>query len=578
MTKSRKILGFIGLVLALFMGALDATIVNIALPNIMEDLHTGLTDTSSVATIYVLAMSVFIITVSKLADIYGRKLVMLIGVVIFGIFSFACMVADSLLLLIIFRFFQGIGGAILTPIVLPMGIELLGKENTSRITAIMGTFSALAAAGGPIIGGLIVHWTTYHWIFGINVPIAIFAFLMILVGTKESYDLKISKNIDWLGIIFLTCTLGGLIFGLLEGHEYGWASQTIIASFIISVVGLFFLCLTEGRVKSPIIDLKLFKESTFTSSSLIYMIFGFAIIVPSLILNYFLQNVRNYSALHSAYLIIPTSLAIVVGMPLATKMYQKISARLLISIGLVITAGGLFMLSLIQYNTSQSLIVCCNVIIGLGLGFMAMSLTSSVKYLPINKAGIGSGIVNASRYITILNSNVNIAKTQIKETAYNQIEKRVLSTNVKKVAKKEISKTFDTTKKNNSISTKQSNMVEAIKIAAQKTDNLPEPKKGSNYRKIYDANQLLINGVETVSSSVPQLSTSLKTISGGQAKVGTAIKLLAQKDELASALKVIVKEKNEQLSRAFDNVFIVGAIIVLICTPLALMTEKRKDE
>ena len=585
MTKSRKILGFIGLVLALFMGALDATIVNIALPNIMEDLHTGLTDTSWVATIYVLAMSVFIITVSKLADIYGRKLVMLIGVVIFGIFSFACMVADSLLLLIIFRFFQGIGGAILTPIVLPMGIELLGKENTSRIAAIMGTFSALAAAGGPVIGGLIVHWTTYHWIFGINVPIAIFAFLMILVGTKESYDLKISKNIDWLGIIFLTCTLGGLIFGLLEGHEYGWASQTIIASFIISVVGLFFLCLTEGRVKSPIIDLNLFKESTFTSSSLIYMIFGFAIIVPSLILNYFLQNVRNYSALHSAY---PTSLAIVVGMPLATKMYQKISARLLISIGLVITASGLFMLSLIQYNTSQSFIVCCNVVIGLGLGFMAMSLTSSVKYLPINKSGIGSGIVNASRYIgqaigmallvTILNSNVNIAKTQIKETAYNQIEKRVLSTDVKKVAKKEISKTFDTTKKNNSISTKQSNMVEAIKIAAQKTDNLPEPKKGSNYRKIYDANQLLINGVETVSSSVPQLSTSLKTISGGQAKVGTAIKLLAQKDELASALKVIVKEKNEQLSRAFDNVFIVGAVIVLICTPLALMTEKRKDE
>ena len=576
MTKSRKILGFIGLVLAMFMGALDATIVNIALPNIMEDLHTGLTDTSWVATIYVLAMSVFIITVSKLADIYGRKLVMLIGVVIFGIFSFACMMADSLLLLIIFRLFQGIGGAILTPIVLPMGIELLGKENTSRITATMGAFSALAAAGGPVIGGLIVHWTTYHWIFGINVPIAIIAFLMILIGTKESYDLTISKNIDWLGIIFLTCTLGGLVFGLLEGHEYGWGSQTIIASFVISVIGLFFLFLTERRVKSP------------TSSSLIYMIFGFAIIVPSLILNYFLQNVRNYSALHSAYLIIPTSLAIVVGMPLATKMYQKISARLLISIGLVITAGGLFMLSLVQYNTSQSIIACCNVIIGLGLGFMAMSLTSSVKYLPINKAGIGSGIVNASRYVgqaigmallvTILNSNANFAKTQIKETAYNQIEKRVLSTGVKKVAKKEIAKTFDTTKNSNSISTKQSNMVETIKTAAQKTDNLPVPKKGSNYRKIYDANQLLINGVETVSSSVSPLSNSLKTISGGQAKVGTAIKLLAQKDELSSALKVIVNEKNDQLSRAFDNVFIVGAIVVLICTPSALMTEKRKVE
>ena len=270
MTKSRKILGFIGLILAMFMGALDATIANIALPDIMENLNTGLTDTSWVATIYVLAMAVFIIPASKLADIYGRKLVMLIGVVIFGTFSFACMMADSLFLLIIFRLLQGIGGAILTPIVLPMGIELFGKENTSRITAIMGAVSALAAAGGPVIGGLIIHWTTYHWIFGINVPIAIFAFLMILVGTKESYDLTITKNIDWLGMIFLTCTLGGLIFGLLKGREYGWVSQTIIASFVISVIGLFLFILTERRVKSPIIELKLFKESTFTSSSIIY--------------------------------------------------------------------------------------------------------------------------------------------------------------------------------------------------------------------------------------------------------------------------------------------------------------------
>lgn len=586
MTKGRKIIGFIGLVLAMFMGALDATIVNIALPDIMEDLHTGLTDTSWVATIYVLAMAVFIITVSKLADIYGRKLVMLMGVLIFGIFSFACMIAGSLSMLIVFRLFQGIGGAILTPIVLPMGIDLFGKQNTSRITAIMGAFSALAAAGGPVIGGLIIQWTTYHWIFGINVPIAILAFLMILFGTKESYDQTISKNIDWLGMIFLTCTLGGLTFGLLEGREYGWTSQIIISSFVISVVGLFFLILVERKVKSPIIELSLFKENTFTSSSIIYMVFGLAIIIPSLILNYFLQNVRGYSALHSAYLIIPVSLAIVIGMPLATKMYQKISARLLISIGLIITSAGLFMLSLIKYDTSQSIIFCCNIIIGLGLGFMAMAVTSSVKYLPVNKTGIGSGIVNASRYIgqavgmallvTILNSNVNTAKVQIKETAYTQIDERVLSTQVKKVAKKEISKTFKTTKNSTSISTKQNSMIKQIKKAAQKTDNLPNPKKGSSYRKIYDANELLINGIESISSSVSQLAGTLKVISDGQTELGTAIKLLAQKDELTSAFKVIIKEKNKQLSQAFDNVFVIGGGIVFICTPLALLTEKRK--
>ena len=445
MSNTRKTVGFIGLILAMFMGALDATIVNIAIPDIMDDLHTGLTDTSWVATIYVLAMSVFIITVSKLADIYGRKLVMLIGVVLFGGFSFACMTANSLLPLIIYRFFQGLGGAILTPIVLPMGIELFGKEKTSRITAVMGAFGALAAAGGPVIGGVIINWTSYRWIFGINIPIAILAFLLILIGTKESYDKTISKSIDWLGMIFLTITLGGLVFGLLEGREYGWSSQMIVSSFVSSLIGLILLIFTERKVKSPIIELTLFKEKTFTASSIVYMIFGFAIIVPSFVVNYFLQNVRNYSALHSAYLIVPASLAIAVSMPLATKMYQKISAKLLIGIGIVVTAGGLFMLGLVEYDTPKSIIICCNIIIGLGLGFMAMSLTSSVKYLPVTKTGIGSGIVNASRYIgqalgiallvTILNGNINTAKTNIKDTAYHQIDRHVLSSKVKKVAR-----------------------------------------------------------------------------------------------------------------------------------------------
>lgn len=587
MSKIKKSFGFIGLVLAMFMGALDATIVNIALPDIMKDLNTSLTDTSWVATIYVLAMAVFIITASKLADLYGRRLVMLIGVTLFGVFSFACMTANSLSLLIVFRFFQGIGGAILTPIVLPMGIALFGKSSTSKVTAIMGAFSALATAGGPVIGGLIIHLTTYHWIFGINVPIAILAFLLILWGNEESYDFSIAKEIDWLGMLFLTCTLGGLTFGLLEGREYGWTSAVILLSFVISLIGLILLIVVEGKVKSPIIELSLFKEKTFTASSIIYMIFGLAIIVPSLILNYFLQNVRNYSALHSAYLIVPASLAIVVGMPLATKMYQKLTAKLLICIGMFITAGGLFMLSLVQYATSKSIIICCNVVIGLGLGFMAMALTASVKYLPVTKAGIGSGIVNASRYIgqaigmalliTILNANINTAKDNIRHDAYVQIDKHNLSSSVKKVAKTEIKQTFKSSNSTTDFSTKQSKMIKKIKAVAKETDNLPTPKKGSNYRKLYDANNALVTGTEKVVVNLPQqLSSSLLSLGEGQVQLGLAIQLLAQKEELTDTFKQIKDSKNKNLSQAFDQVFVVGSLIVLLSTPLAYLTDKKR--
>ena len=590
MSNTRKTVGFIGLILAMFMGALDATIVNIAIPDIMDDLHTGLTDTSWVATIYVLAMSVFIITVSKLADIYGRKLVMLIGVVLFGGFSFACMTANSLLPLIIYRFFQGLGGAILTPIVLPMGIELFGKEKTSRITAVMGAFGALAAAGGPVIGGVIINWTSYRWIFGINIPIAILAFLLILIGTKESYDKTISKSIDWLGMIFLTITLGGLVFGLLEGREYGWSSQMIVSSFVSSLIGLILLIFTERKVKSPIIELTLFKEKTFTASSIVYMIFGFAIIVPSFVVNYFLQNVRNYSALHSAYLIVPASLAIAVSMPLATKMYQKISAKLLIGIGIVVTAGGLFMLGLVEYDTPKSIIICCNIIIGLGLGFMAMSLTSSVKYLPVTKTGIGSGIVNASRYIgqalgiallvTILNGNINTAKTNIKDTAYHQIDRHVLSSKVKKVAREEIKVTFKTSKDSTKVSGKQRHMIKRIKKAARDTSQLPQPKKGSDYRKLYNATKLLVNGSEKLIATIPipQTKLGLTTLSAGQKKMSSAIQLLAQKKELTDSLHAITQSKNDELSKAFDQVFNIGGIIVLVCIPLAFLTERKRSD
>ena len=587
MSKTRKIIGFIGLILAMFMGALDATIVNIALPDIMKDLKTGLTDTSWVATIYVLAMAAFIITASKLADIFGRKKIMLLGVIIFGGFSFACMTANSLKLLIVYRFFQGVGGAILTPIVLPMGIGLFGKANTSKITALMGAFSALAAAGGPAIGGLIINYQSYHWIFGINIPISLIAFLLILLGTNESYDESISKSVDWLGVIFLTGFMGSLCFGLLEGREYGWNSNIIVGCFIGSLISLILFIMVEAKAQSPIVNLNLFKEKTFSSSCIIYMVFGFAIIGPSLILNYFLQNVKNYSALHSAYLIIPASLAIVIGMPLATKMYRNISARMLIGIGLVVTAGGLAMLGMIKINTNQDIIVSCNIIIGIGLGFMAIALTSSVKYLPVEKTGIGSGVVNAARYVgqaigmallvTVLNNNVASAKNNIRETAYTQIHKRNLSPEVKKVAWQQISLVFKNSKSDNKINSKQKQMKIKIRQAAENTANLPMPEKGTAYRKLYLASQKLNHGTEKLGMlPVPQLKQSINALSKGQRKIGIAIKLLAQKQQLISALNKIQAKKNNELANACALVFILTSLLTIIWVPLCWFTDRKE--
>lgn len=148
MSRFVKGISFIGLTIAMFMGTLDSTIVNIALPKIMTYFNASLTDASWVATIYTLALAVFMITGSKIADRYGRKKIMLLGLALFGGFSAACMLANSLTELIVFRFFQGLGGAIITPIVLPMGIEIFGKEKMSKVASVVGGSDRFSGSRG----------------------------------------------------------------------------------------------------------------------------------------------------------------------------------------------------------------------------------------------------------------------------------------------------------------------------------------------------------------------------------------------------------------------------------------------
>lgn len=194
MNQTKKILGFTGLVIAMFMGVLDGTVVNIALPDIMNHFKASLADTSWVSTIYVLALAIFTIIAAKIADQYGRKKVMLIGLIIFGSFSAASMFAQNLFILSIFRFIQGIGGAMITPVVIPMGIEVFGKAKLSLITSIIAAVSALSAAGGPPLGGIILQYSSWRWIFGINVPMALIAFFLVLIFLHESYDETSSKK------------------------------------------------------------------------------------------------------------------------------------------------------------------------------------------------------------------------------------------------------------------------------------------------------------------------------------------------------------------------------------------------
>lgn len=528
MSRKKKIFGFIAISIAMFMGTLDSTIVNIALPDITGYFHSNLDDTSWISTIYVMGLAVFMITASKLADQFGRKKVMSIGLVLFGASSALCGFAHSLLFLIAMRLIQGIGGAIITPIAIPMGLEIFGKEKIQRVGGIVGAVTALAAAGGPPIGGIIIEYMNWQTIFFVNVPLTLISLLLMLLFTDESYDKSVSRSIDWVGMLSLTAALFLLTFALLKGNDYGWRSVLIISMFVGSAVSLAVFIFTEKRAKAPMLELGLLREPTFTSSSLCYLITGLGMTGPVLLFNYFLQNVLNYTALNAAFIVMTVSLTIMVSMPLGTVIAGKFGSKPVNVLGILIMGLGLFLLSKLTVNTTRLTMIADMVVSGIGFGFACQSVISSIKYLPKEKSGIGSGVVNAARQVgtcigiallvSILDTNVAGAKTDVKTYAVSQINRSGLADTVKTTALSDIQTVFNNTDstKNKALQNKLESDLEHSLTALTLS---PKPSGSSVLGKLYDGASSLRDGARKAADGQKSLNFGLNSLSSGLNKL-----------------------------------------------------------
>ncbi|HEX3017996.1 MAG TPA: DHA2 family efflux MFS transporter permease subunit [Caproicibacter sp.] len=527
MNKPQKILGFIALALAMFMGTLDSTIINIALPDIMNYFKASLNDTSWISTIYVLGLSVFMIPASKLADQFGRKKIMLIGLVLFGGSSALCGLSGTLFILISMRLIQGIGGALITPIVVPMALELFGRGKTQTVAGAVGAVTALAAAGGPPIGGLLIKYINWQSIFFVNIPFAVISIVLTIFFVGESYDKTVSKSIDWLGMLFLTATLFLLTFSLLKGKDYGWGSSTIVSMFIGSAVSLVLFLLTESKVKAPLVELGLFREFTFTASNICYLITGFGIVAPLLIFNCFLQNVLGYEALNAAYIVMAVSLTVIVAMPLGSVIAGKLGAKPVNFFGVFCMSAGAFLLSRLTVSTSKFTMITDMVVFGFGLGFSCQSLVSSIKHLPAEKSGIGSGIVNAARQIgtcigiallvTILNNNVDTVKTEIKNDAAASVNHSKIADSVKTVINRDISDGFSSNDSNISEDQQklQSKLESDVKNALLRISSAPCPSGSDTLTKLYNGANTLSSGAGRALDGQKTLGTGIGTLSSG---------------------------------------------------------------
>lgn len=553
----RKILGFVALIIATFMGVIDGTIVNIALPDITTYFHTTLSNTAWITTIYIMTLAVFMITASKLADQFGRKKMMLIGLVIFGVASTLCGVSNSLMSLIILRLFQGLGGAIITPVVIPMVIELFGKAKMGSMASVIGAVTGLAAAGGPPLGGVLIQYGGWRTIFFVNVPFAVLAFLLVAACTDESYDHTVSKKVDVWGILLLSAAIFLLSFALLKGNDYGWQSASIIEMFIGAAVSAILFFVVERNVKAPMIELGLFKEITFTMSSVCYLLTGFGLVGSAIIFNYFLQNVRQYKALDAAFIVMFASLTVIIAMPLGSLITSKWSARPVNFLGVLLMGVGCFLLSRVGIHTTKHVMIVDMVVGGVGMGFACQTIVSSIKHLPHEKSGFGSGIVNAARQIgtcigiallvSLLDTNVVNAKTDIKNDALRDIDRMSISDSVKGVAKRDLKEIFQTSD------------TDKMKTLQAKLET--------------DVKNAMI-----AQAAHPDAVLLRQAKSPAEAQLLVKTQLLKQADDFRQVMAHISREKDDKMVGAFRNVLGIAAVILIVTSVCGLFTDRKSKK
>jgi EmrB/QacA subfamily drug resistance transporter len=385
---------------SLFMILLDVTIVNIALPHIMTAFKVSLASIEWVFNVYVLVFAALLLTLGKLGDLFGRRLLFVIGLGIFTLASLGCSLAPSFNVLLVFRGIQAIGGAAMMPATLSILNVEFSKSQRGLALGIWGAVAGAANALGPIIGGSLVDAASWRYIFVINIPIGIFALIAALLIVKESTDPRTNRHIDISGVLIVSLALFCLIFALVEGQKYGWTSPTILILFAVALISFITFIFVELKIVNPLAQLSLFRDRTFSAGNFVGMVQSFGLIGVIFLLVLFLQIVLGFNALKAGLTLLPLPLAIIVVAPFAGRFTDKIGGRWILFAGTLITALGIYLMSDLSGVTDWTNLVLPLVVCGVGMGLvMAPTTTVVMASTPVQQSGMGAGILSTTRQI-----------------------------------------------------------------------------------------------------------------------------------------------------------------------------------
>ncbi len=409
-TKSLGLIAFT-VMLPTLIEIIDTSIVNVSLDHIRGSLSAGYDEATWTITAYLVSNAIVIPMAGWLAKLIGRKNYQIASIALFTFASFMCGSAWSLNSLIFFRVIQGLAGGGLVPISQSILLESFPREKHGLAMAIFGMGAMLGPIVGPLLGGWITDTMSWRWIFYINIPIGIFAIILnVLVIEDPSYMQRQKMKIDYWGLLFLSVGLGALQFMLDKGENEDWFSSNLILSLgVISFVSLILLLINEYYSEQPIVNLKLFKDRTFTSGATV-MFFVFLNLFGSIVLlPIYLQMMMGYTSFYAGLVLGPGGIATMLAMPIVGKFIGKVNPKRFLVVGICVCAVSTYMMSRFNLTTDFWTFVWPRVFLGFGMGMTFIPLTTmTLSHIPKEHMTEASSLYNLLRN---LGGSVGIAFT-----------------------------------------------------------------------------------------------------------------------------------------------------------------------
>ncbi|WP_002148906.1 MFS transporter [Bacillus cereus] len=554
--------------LGIFLCMIDTTIMNIALPAIQSSVNTSLEKMSWVLNVYTMTIAVLAIPLGRIADIFGKAKVYILGLIIFGGGSVLCAFANTGDFLIFSRFIQSIGAAILFPTSMVIGVSAMPLAKRHVALGILGVTQGLSAALGPVIGGIITQNLGWKWVFFVNVPICIIGIILCSIMLQIKNEERIISKIDWIGLILSSSAIFSFTLILVKGNTWGWQSNIALSCYVISTISLILFVLVERKIHNPMVNLNLFKDRMFVGASIVVVLSNLFLIGVTVLLPTFLTKIQYRTEIEAAFLVTPISAMIFFISPVAATLIKKLGKVTIILSGFLVMGLSYYWLQMIDVNSTNIEIIIPCMILGVGYGLVVGPITvlsassfegelltaSQTVVSMLRQVGI---VLAVAIFVSNLTHNLSVNK----ENVYRYAEEKVRNIHVDSAQQDEILQV-----------TKEKIEKQSIETNVEKKQN--ETLVGLSKEK---KDILIHQKVDEVLSEVP---VEYRNIKREEVTSRVTKEVEKQEENIKKEILVFSNDVNHyaqnQMAMSFTDLYKASVPIILVCALVSLLFWEGK--